>query len=89
MTREQFERLKRGDIVKSEIASGVQILVFKCHKRKYPKSGNSWTGSFASGRRAYEFNNSEVDLLLNFEHTKYKSQIESAVKQFNKFHQKD
>jgi len=89
MTREQFEKLKRGDIVKSEIALCVQILVFKYHKRYYTNSGNSWHGSFAHGRRAYEFNNSEVDLLLNFEHTKYKSQIESAVKDFNKFHRKD
>ena len=89
MDRQQFESLKRGDLVKSETVGGVQILVFKCHKKTYSNSSKSRYGSFASGRRAYEFNNSEVNFLLNYEHTKFKSQIESAVKSFHKFHRKD
>jgi hypothetical protein len=89
MEKKDFEGLKRGAIVKAELASSVQILVFKCHKRTYPKSRNSWTGYFASGRRSYKFNNNQVDLLLHFEYTKFKSQIESAIEGFNKFHSKD
>jgi hypothetical protein len=86
MERNQFEGLKRGDLVKTEFSGGVQIWVFICHTRTNSKSGNSWTGYFSLGRRTYELSYSAVDFLLSFDNTRYRIQIESAIESFNKFH---